>query len=254
MERPAHYIRYEQLLQEGEQQQNSEDAITIFTRAIQICPERSEAYTQRGIHWLECRRIALAERDFRQALAIQICSLASYQLAFLLSDRGEHHEANLLIKQALRYYPADGELWYLLGIIYDRQNYTEHAIDALQQADAYNCGQDSGLLTLRARLWNEQGNWEQAIYDCNNAIKYGGIQAEVYFQQGWAEFQLKRWHAAHKSFTRAITDDPCNPAAYRARSLVHRALGNTEAANRDLRHALHLEAEEGEERSAFAHS
>jgi tetratricopeptide (TPR) repeat protein len=241
MEYTSQHMRYEQFLQDGlASHVYDEQAIAAFSAAIALNTGRAEGFMYRGILWADRGDDRQAERDLREALAISTCPIASYRLSLILSDQEQHAEAQIVLERAIAQYTADGELWYLLGIVLDRMNRPVQAVHALDTAARYGYGHDTDLLALRAKIYNELGEWERSIRDCSEAARHGGCSSELFFQRGLAELQLERWFEATVSFTRALVEDKLNPAIYYARSLAFQALGNSRKAERDMRKAIQL--------------
>lgn len=234
--------RYEQIIQDGlsyHARGDRDRAIDTLGSAIALDPYCSDAFAYRGAIWSEYGEYARAERDLRAALAIQPCAMASYHLAFILSDHQHHSEAIEILESVLPI-STDSELWHLYGIILDRANEPSRAIDALSKAIQYISTPDGELFTLRGILYAELGQWRLASKDFEAAITFGNRSSEVFYHQGIAYLHLSRWAEAATGLTRALPDDPHNPAIYQARSIAFEALGEKEYARQDKRMAMRL--------------
>jgi Flp pilus assembly protein TadD len=234
---------YEQMIQDGLNSYARGDhahAITTLGHAIALDPQDPNGFTQRGAIWAEYGDYVQAERDLRTALSIRTCAEASYHLALILSDQRRHSEAIALIEQAIAIYSADSELWHLFGIVLDRANESTRAIEALTHAISLGQSHDGELLALRGMIQSELEQWQPAAMDFELAIAYGNRGSDVFYHQGLTYLHLQRWAASATSFTRALRDDPHNPAIYQARSIAYEALGEKEYARQDMRMALRL--------------
>jgi tetratricopeptide (TPR) repeat protein len=183
-----------------------DQAILSCDRAIALKPNFPDAYLLRA----RCRLMSYddlgAIPDFTKAIELRPRDAAA------LLDRGGVY---LLVKD---YAAAIADASAAL------------AIDS-RLAAAYN---------LRGRAQREGGHPQKALEDFNRAVEINP-DGDNYYQRGAAEQLLGQHKLAIADFSESIEYTPNMAEGYFARAESERALGDTEAAERDHRHARILD-------------
>ncbi len=120
---------------------------------------RQSAYAHYVVAYLYVldNKPARAEKALRKSLGLRKTPEALMDLAWLLSERREHDEAEQLARAASVLYPIIPTAWETLGVILTRAQRYAEAERALQRAHALAPGSTSTMLYL-AELYLRQGN------------------------------------------------------------------------------------------------
>jgi tetratricopeptide (TPR) repeat protein len=94
------------------------DAIRVTRQLIKKRPRLSLAHRLIGRSYDELGRLAMAERAYKQSLAIKQCPITWVLLASVLGRRKRNEEAEECLRQALKVDPDYEEAHYNLGYIY----------------------------------------------------------------------------------------------------------------------------------------
>ena len=242
-----------------------DEAIVAFDKVIELNPENTYAYYNRG--------------------------LAKFRLADLASEKGNTEKARRLYEagiedstQAIKRDPEDANAYHnraggrfrLAQSETDTAKKQEHYQGAIhdwtqvielnsEHADPYN-----NLGAAKASLGESKANqgdiseaqalYVSAIQDCTHAIQLNPENPDPYINRGYAQSRLGKtktdkgdivgaealYTAAVRDCTQAIQLNPENAAAYGNRGVAKAALGNAEGAIEDLDAATRLDPQEAE--------
>ncbi|MEN8209557.1 MAG: tetratricopeptide repeat protein [Candidatus Fermentibacteria bacterium] len=230
-------------------------ALKEFTRTVEINPQHTLAWQQRGICFYQQKKYAEAESDYRKA-----AELGDSYSAYCLHNNGS------LIQ-------TPGEK-VALGRDFWSQNNTQAAVDYFK--DAIQQGFDTTERTAAVKLeLADKLSWlklnDEAEFYYTQAIEEAPENAEAHSRRGWhyyctskdseaeADFRkaisLDDHNVLYKSrlgellavsgkpeagieiLDRAIDSDPLSADLYQARAFCHKELGNISAAKDDFRQA-----------------
>ncbi len=206
------------LAYQGGELADLDEAIVLFTKALEVYPRSVDVYNSRGLAYLSRGRDGdadLAIADLTQAMAITPQSVAAHvNRAVAYMERGS---------------PAD----------------LRKALTDLNRALGLDPESTTALVN-RASVYirmNSPGDIERAFNDLERAIAIQPDLATAYATRGNAYLQrgldgdLER---ALEEYTRAIELDPGLPMAYFNRGLVHSDIGDLDRSIADLRRAQEL--------------
>jgi tetratricopeptide (TPR) repeat protein len=89
----------------------------------------------------------------------------------------------------------------------DTGNYADALAD-INQAMSLDTGTKIPYLMARVEFYNQLGQFQKALADCEEIMTGSRDQAIVYYQRGVARFGLKNYSDAITDFTRAIQLEP----------------------------------------------
>ena len=196
-----------------------DEAISLFSKALAVYPQSVDAYSSRGLSYLERGRDGDASRaiaDLTQAMAIAPEAVSAHinrAVAFMERDQmGDLRQALTDLNRALGLEPESAGALVNRAVVYTRMN--------------------------------TPGDLDRAFEDLDRAIEIQNDFAAAYANRGNVYLQrgldgdLER---ALGEFTRAIELDPDSPMTFFNRGLVHSAIGDMDMSIADLRHAQELD-------------
>jgi len=185
---------------------NLDDALTGYTAAIEMDPNYSEYYNERGIVYLQMGRLDEAEADLLEAIELS---------------------------------PPYTEVWTNLGQVYRKQGRFEDAFRCFDRAldlkpDEPDC------LVLRAQMHERLGRPEAALDDYDASLALSPEQPLVLANRAVLHYEGGRLELALKDLDVAVGLEPDNPGLYRNRAVALEDLGHPDRAVADLERYLKL--------------
>jgi predicted O-linked N-acetylglucosamine transferase (SPINDLY family) len=156
--------------------------------------------------------------------------VSSYQLGNMV--KGEEMARNLLKK-----YPADGQLWKILGAIRRQLGDFDEALTAMEKAVTLLPG-DFTCLRNTAVILCDLGEYKEAENVCQKALKIAPDHADSYNTLGASLRAQKNYQEAEKAFNRAIQINPDNSEAIVNLALLLNDTGRYEEAEKLFNSAL----------------
>lgn len=195
-------------------------AIADFNKVIEIDPNNSYAYINRGIEKYWLREYNSALWDFDNAIRL------NPEYEFGLGIRG-------LVK---------GELGDFSGAIKD--------FNRLIEIDPMNPNGYSGLGAIKGRL----GDFDGAISALNKAIELNPRDDNAYSDRGTVKDKVGDLYGAIKDFNKAIELNPSNGVTYYNRGSIKHRLNDYPGAIFDYTKAIELNPKDGDSYNARAHA
>ena len=194
---------------EAERQKCYNDAITHYTEAIALNPERVGAYNNRGNAYRITGDFDAALEDFNKAIELN---------------------------------PEDAEVYSNRGLVYDDTGDFATALEDYNKAIALN-PELTEAYSNRGVVYANIGDFAAAIKDFNEAIELNPENAMAYSNRGNAYRITGDFAAAIANFNEAIELNPELTEAYSNRGLAYRDKGDSDAANEDFNKAIELNPE-----------
>ena len=154
---------------EAERQKCYNDAIAHYTEAIDLNPELTGAYNNRGVAYLNTMDFEAAIEDFNKAIDLT---------------------------------PDDARFYNSRGVAYVGKGDFEAAIEDFNKAIDLT-PDDVRFYNSRGVAYRSAGDFEAAIEDFNKAIDLDPDDAEVYTNRGEAWLHLEEWQKAKADLTTA---------------------------------------------------
>ena len=222
-------------------------AIADYTVAIGLKPDDAGAYYNRGTAKAALKQYNAAISDFTQAIRLKPDYAFAYGNRGIAKNAlGQHFPAISDYDTAIRLKPDEALAYLSRGIAKaDLKQYFRAISDydmAIRlkpdYADAYN---NRG--SAKAAL----GEYFPAISDYDMAIRLKPDFALAYYNRGVTKADLKQYAAAIADYTQAIRRNPDHVEAFHNRGIAKALLGRTWEAKQDLRTALRLAKQAGDE-------
>ena len=185
-------------------------AISAFTRAIEIEPKYAEAYVKRGLAYYRSAQYEIAISDYTQTLRLNRYHADAY------ASRGDAYRALAHTQRAIEDYSASLK----------------------RRWNAY-------VMLKRAAIYFESGNVENALADYDTVIKRQPTMT-AHYARGNVYLQLStqgdksRLKPALADLTEAIALEPRFAGAYISRAQTYAYLGEHTSATQDYTHAIKL--------------
>ena len=184
-------------------QGNYTQAISDFNKAIEINPKFALFYLNRGLAYGKQSNFTQAISDFTQAIEINPNLVVAYGdrgAAYL--NQGNLSQAASDFNKAIELDPNYAAAYSNRGAIYAEQGNLSQAISDLGKSIEINQNYLDAYVN-RGLVYNKQGNFTQAFSDFTKAIKINPNYAEAYEGRAYAYFGTKEygeaWIDVHKA-------------------------------------------------------
>lgn len=226
-----------------------DDAISNYSRAIQLDAASSEAHGFRGRCFAKKGEFERAVRDLQAAISLQPTNeAAEVELGYVSCLQSNWESAITAYSEAVRLnpskvdnrrrraaaYEAKGDLqkaiedysyviqldpkatnaYYDRGRCYFNSGDVDLAIGDYKKAVALNPS-SAEIYEFRGYAYAQHGELYLAVSDLNEAIRLRPTNAWAYGMRGDVNARRREWEKAIHDFAEAIRLDPKNPAAYR---------------------------------------
>ena len=219
-----------------------EQAIESFNKAIAINPNEADAYNNRALAWQSLEQADLAESDFKTAVQLNdSSSIVHYNYGVFLHLHDRYSEAIIQLEKAAKQNPTDSDIWFQLGVTYQRTREPDKAESAFTQVIDIEQGFDDQAYYLRGLSNMDQNQFAKAETDFNTAISKGYRNVDSLFYRGLARYKLARYDLARQDFTDALKYDPKHADALYMRGFTNARLGNQDGAKADVQKALSID-------------
>lgn len=170
------------------------DTFTLWNDTVQKSPHKASPYNGRGMAYFNQGRFTQALSDYNKAIEINpTYGEAYYNRGNTYSQQGNFTQALLDYNKAIEINP-DSKGYVNLKITYIEQNFTQAVEMNPANADVY---------INRGIIYGDQGDFTQAISDCNKAIEIDPKNGKAYYTRAVTNYQLKEygktWSDVHKS-------------------------------------------------------
>jgi protein O-GlcNAc transferase len=168
---PRNYLAYNALGLATAMKGNLPEAVKFYEHCLQIAPDFSEARNNLGSVYQELGFIDKAEAEFIKVIndrTYQTRELPNYNLARLFFTRGDLDQALAYDDAAIKLNSRFAMAYNLKGLILEKQDKLEDAIDGYKQAvklvpDDVNFNFNLGAAYVKNREWEKAGGIFQAI-------------------------------------------------------------------------------------------
>ncbi len=215
-------------------------AISCFTKAIELNPKNADAYNNRGITYSKSGQLANALADLTKAIEL------NPKLAHAYYNRGVDYERSGQPANALADYTKAIELSpkYALaycnrGNAYQESGQLANALADLTKAIELN-PQDADTYNNRGITYSKSGQLANALADLTKAIELNPRLADAYYNRAVAYDRSGQLGNALADLTKAIELNPKDADAYYNRGVAHAQMGKMAEARSDLQKAVEL--------------
>jgi len=221
-------------------QNDYKGAISDYTIAIELYPNNSKIYYNRGLIKAALKDYKGAIADYNKAIELNPDDAYAYHNRGTSKYNLNNNEGAIAdFTKAIEIDPDDALNYVNRGKARTDSKYYEKALGDLSKAialdpnyvDAYSIRGDTKRLLK---------DYYGAIADCNKAIELNPEYFYAYGTRGLIKDDLKDYYGAIADYTKAIEIEPSYEAGYINRSLVKEALGDINGSCADLRKVVSL--------------
>ena len=191
-----------------------EEAISDFTKAVEISPKFAGAYCYRGITYAKKGQYEEAISDYNIALEINSKDIQAYNnrgIAYRI--KGQYDEAISDCNKALEINPKFAGAYHNRGIAYFDNGQYEEAISDFTKALEIN-PKNAVVYRWRGDVYYSKGEYDSAISDFNKAIDINPKDVVAYGYRGDAYQKKARYEEAILDYNKAIEIDSKYVLAY----------------------------------------
>ena len=220
-----------------------EEAIASYDQALEIKPDDHKAWYNRGNALVNLGRYEEAIASYDQALEIKPDKHeAWYNRGIALVNLGRYEEAIASYDQALEIKPDDPDAWYNRGIALGNLGRYEEAIASYDQALEIKHDYHQAWYGRGFALGN-LGRYEEAIASYDRALEIKPDYHEAWDNRGYALTCMGRYKDALESFDRAIKINSNDANTYYNKACCYGLQNNVELAIENLQRAINLDVE-----------
>ncbi|HSF16171.1 MAG TPA: tetratricopeptide repeat protein [Vicinamibacteria bacterium] len=154
---------------------------------------------------------------------------------------GNLKAAETLFRELASRSPEDSRASYYLGITLARQDRTEEAVEALENARRHATGPNPSLFYELGTAYSRIERWQEAEDLLRQATDLAPAEAAMRLQLGWVYYSKLEGEKARAEFERVIATSP-SAKAFLYLGMTEIGLGRNEPAVRALRQAIRLDA------------
>jgi len=204
-----------------------EEAITCYTKAIELDPGDASCFFSRGRVFASCGCIDDAERDYKAAIEREPqYAEALTNLAAIYCDFHEDYtEAMIYVERAIEVNGALVNAWVNRGIILRHLNRLEDAVASYDKALSLDPGNTYALLRKGALLTDILGLHEEALQCFNAVASVAPGNTECWWNLSQVYMHKGNFETAIMYLDRLLEIAPDNTAALRNKAALLQRLG-----------------------------
>jgi tetratricopeptide (TPR) repeat protein len=220
-----------------------QDSITLWSYEINLFPDNTTAYINRGNAYNILGNYREAIKDLSRANELDPNSADAHNnLGFAYSNEGRIEKAIEELKKALRLRPDLAEAHYNLGNAYSRKGMTDKALEEYKKAIRHK----PDFAEAHNNLGNAhyiQKRIDEAIAEYKEAIRLNPYNTKAHYNLGIAFYNQGRINKAMAEYKEALRLKPDHAKAHNNLGLVYDRQGRTDEAIKEYRTALRLNPE-----------
>ncbi len=199
---------------------NTPAALAHFSRAVEVAPDFSQGFNNRGVVLQQMKRWDEALASFVRAAAIEPAFVdAVYNRGVVLSEMKRWDEALQAYARALELDPRNARVHNNRGNVLQKLKRWDEALAGYQKALELRPDYPEAL-TNRGAVLRELRRWDEAVRDYGKALALRPDYAEALSNLGLALKEMNRWDEALRYCDRALQVRPGFPEALNNRGFV----------------------------------
>jgi tetratricopeptide (TPR) repeat protein len=191
-----------------------DSALRDYTEAIRLNPKSESAYRRRGYVWDEKREYDKSIQDYSQAIRLNFKSAYAYlDRGFAWEAKGDYKKAKEDYAVAIRLQPKNSFAHSNMGIARALALEYGEAIQSLGTSIELD-PEDFLPYLIRSFVWLELKEPDRALQDCDAAVRLEPKSALVLVGRGIVREDRREYAEALADYIEAIRLDPKDPWAY----------------------------------------
>ena len=183
-------------------------SIKLNTEAIELKPNWSWPYNNRGIAYDDLKQYERAIQDYNKAIQLNPNNDYAYNNRGVCHGiLGQYEQAIQDFNKAIQFNPNYAEAYYNRGLAYYRLGQYERAIQDFNKAIQLNPNYAVAYYN-RGNAYQKLKQYERAIQDYDKAIQLNPNNDKAYYNRGVAHYYLKQYKNALKDFEKTLELNP----------------------------------------------
>ena len=217
-----------------------DSAVADYTKAIEINANYGDAYANRANMFMTMKKYDLAYKDYSKVIELTPHNIEPYiNRANLLRAENKTEEALNDYNKALDLKPNFPNVYLERGILFSNIGQKDKAIFNFTKAIEFNNRYVEAYVN-RGNVLLDEGKFNEALSDYNKVIDLNPRFSIAYLNCGSVYMQKKMYDEAIRNYSKAISLDVNYAKAYFLRGVAENFSGNKNAACLDIRDAARL--------------
>ena len=223
-----------------EMERKYDEAITHYTKAIELKPDLAEAYNNRGNAYADQGDFDSAISDYNIVIQLNPNYAEAYSnRGAAYYKKGDFDSAISDYNAAIQLNPNYAEAYYNRGAAYYKKGDFDSAISDYNAAIQLNPNYAEAHYN-RGAAYASKGDFDSVISDCNAAIQLNPNYAEAYSNRGAAYASKGDFDSVISDCNAAIQLNPNYAEAYSNRSAAYASKGDFDSVISDCNTAIQL--------------
>ncbi len=225
--------------QEAYEEDNAEQAIVLYQKAIGIKPDDA-AYYNMGNAYGELGEYQKAINAYQKAIEIKLDMHEAYNnMGNAYNELKEYQKAINACQKAIEIKPDNHEAYYNMGNAYNKLKEYQKAINAYKKAIEIKHDKHEAYYNM-GNAYGKLGEYQKAINAYKKAIEIKPDMHEAYNNMGNAYNELKEYQKAINACQKAIEIKPDNHEAYYNMGIAYGKLGECQKAINAYQKAIEI--------------
>lgn len=217
-----------------------ENSLNLFTRVVEVYPQSSVGWNNRGLALENLDRQKEAIADFQKSLKYNPSSLFAYNnMAISLSKMGKYQEAIQELSTAISMREEFAQAYYNRADAYSKLNQQDKAVEDYTRFLQLRPDHLKAYMS-RSICYARLKKYDEALKDINFVIGKDQNNAEAYLNRGVIYLNTNEYQKAVNDFTTTLKFRPNFNYAYFNRGLAKVNIGDQNGACADLQRAYQL--------------
>jgi len=229
--------------EKGYKTQDPDLQIQFYSKAIDLDPEMTEAYNNRGNVYRNMGNDTDAMMDYNMAVSIDPYYAPVYlNRANSYQDRGEYDKAIQDYHSAVMFAPDNPQAWLYRGQCYKNMGQYAKAIQDFDQVRKMSSDPEclQKCFYNRALCYLKMNEFKQALGDYDRVLELDPQNISVFIQCGDIQRRLNEYKSALFYYDAALRVDSLNALVYNNKGLIYKKQGDMDLAIKNLKKAINI--------------
>ena len=232
-----------------EDKQKFLEMIDYFDGVVELLPDETEGYINRGFMFFLLQEFKRALDDFNKVVELEPDNLLIRCISGFSLDRlNQPQKAHDEFINILDIDPNFSDAYLGLALLKIKHGKAEEGISYLDRAVDLN-PKNTRVYVLRGQLYHGKEDYDKAISDFEQALNtdvniknlIAKDLGEAYFKKGLTYSDKKEYEKAAELLSKSLSMDPVNPDGYLFRGEAYMNISKFSKARKDLKKAAALD-------------